>query len=374
MDEDTNLSNTSEQLTDDRLQQYMHNRFGQRNDTRARYAEAIVACGNILYLDKTIAEIARLFGHQEECLRNQLKRHFPELVAERERIRGLLNISKQPARGVGKATLEKYEPAIELLRTSDLTIREAAIKTGVSLAGLHQHLLFFHKDVAEQRLLRRINALDQPKEEGKTNGTGRRNEPRKATKALYADAIELYRTTDRPVTEIAQELGLEPHNLSAYIQRWHREEMAIRARKRSEKTDRRREERKQQHDKTLKEKAENKYLPAIQLIENGASYDEAAKAIDITPERLTRWMRQHQPEVHRQAKRNAWIILPGGLRIMRQKWLKMQEAEKAFLDSDESISEIARRLKLSPTSLLTYLHTMHREDVQRRRDMNGKHL
>ncbi|MBQ9169488.1 MAG: hypothetical protein IJ148_01510 [Bacteroidaceae bacterium] len=373
MDEDTNLSNTHERLTDDRLQQYMHNRFGQRSDTRARYAEAIVACGSILYLDKTIAEIARLFGHQEECLRNQLKRHFPELVAERERIRGLLNMSKLPARGVGKATVEKYKAAIELLRTSNITIREAAEQTGVSLAGLHQHLLFFHKDIVEQRFLRRLNALGQPKVEGETNGTGRINEPRKATKALYADAIELYRTTDRPVTEIAMELGLDPHNLSGYIQRWHREDMAVRAKKRSEKTEQRREKRKLQQEMALKKKAENKYIPAIQLIENGASYADAAKAIGISPERLTRWTRRHRPDVHKQAMQNAWITLPGGMRIMRQKWLKMQEAEKAFLGTDESIIEIARRLKLSPTSLLTYLHAMHREDVQRRRDMKGKH-
>lgn len=120
-------------------------------------------------------------------------------------------------------------------------------------------------------------------------------------------------------------------------------------------------------------KAENKYIPAIQLIENGASYADAAKAIGISPERLTRWTRRHRPDVHKQAMQNAWITLPGGMRIMRQKWLKMQEAEKAFLGTDESIIEIARRLKLSPTSLLNYLHAMHREDVQRRRDMKGKH-
>ena len=87
----------SKQQADERLQRYLGGRYGQRTETKDRYAEAIQACGNILYLDKTVSEIAKIFGHTDEplrqiaerlglhpsSLRNFLVRKFPKAVASR---------------------------------------------------------------------------------------------------------------------------------------------------------------------------------------------------------------------------------------------------------------------------------------------------
>jgi transposase-like protein len=283
-------------VTDERVLRYMSNRYGQRNETRERYGDAIAACGSILYLDKTIAEIAQLFGHQDQSLRNQLKRHFPELVAERERLRSLLRLNKLPVRGVGLSTIEKYRPAIELLRTTNITIRDAAEQTGVALAGLQQHLLFFHKDIAQQRLARRLDALGKPHQTD-INGAGRRNEPREATKAFYAKAVKMYRTTDMRVTDIAKACGIDSHNLEGHIRKWYRDDMALRMEKRRERIEAMNRERQKRRENSTLTKMRRKYREVVPLLEAGTVYKEAAAMIGVTPDRLSSWVRRNLPEL-----------------------------------------------------------------------------
>ena len=122
--------------SDERLQRYLGSRYGQHSETRDRYAEAIQACGQIGYIDMTITEIARMFGHNPECLRSQLKLHFPEIMQMRDRIRVALGLSKQRKPGMSDKTMAKYAPAVELLRTTTLTIREVAERCGVPYAAV----------------------------------------------------------------------------------------------------------------------------------------------------------------------------------------------------------------------------------------------
>lgn len=222
-----------EPMADERLQQYLGGRYGQRDKTRERYAEAIQACGSIGFLDLTVGEIAKMFGHTDQCLRNQLKRHFPEMLAERERIRVQLGLNKQPLRGVSAHTEAKYAPAIELLRTTDLTVAEIALKCNVMT-----------------------------------------------------------------------------HNFQCYLQRWCRSDIAVREKLRREKLERQRKERAAMEDRSRTSAAQRKYAPALKLIKEGATYREAAQKLGVNADSLYRWVRKYHIEIHRQELRNQSVAHP----------------------------------------------------------------
>ena len=134
---------------------------GQHPETEAIYRDAILACQSIDNLELTVTDIAREYDLKPECLRNQLKRHFPEIFARREQIRDMLGLSRPGNRGLKKATVEKYADAIQMLRNTSLTVKEVANRCNVSYSGLQQHLICYHKDIAESRLLYRADALLQ---------------------------------------------------------------------------------------------------------------------------------------------------------------------------------------------------------------------
>ena len=353
---------------DERLQRYLGGRYGQRTETKDRYAEAIQACGNILYLDKTVSEIAKIFGHTGECLRNQLKRHFPDLLAERERIRAALGLSRYPVHGVSSETAAKYAPAIELLRTTSLTIREVAERCGLGVKALQQHVLFYHQDLAQKRLLLRVNALDKKKMHGGISGTGRQNAPRKATEELYAEALNLYRTTDRQVNDIALECGVDPHNFHCYIQRWHRGDMAVREKLRLERVEKKSREKSERMENSRVAVAIRKYTPAMEMIKAGATYEEAAKELNVDVENLCRWVRTNHPEIHQQEHRNQIVTLPEGTTCSRESWAMFREAAEAYCNTDEPLRQIAERLGLRPSSLRNFLVRKFPKAVASRRE------
>ena len=58
-----------------------------------------------------------------------------------------------------QSSMEKYVPAVKMLKETDLTVKEVAERCGVTYLGLQQHLIYYHKDVAELRLGKRMQAL-----------------------------------------------------------------------------------------------------------------------------------------------------------------------------------------------------------------------
>ena len=144
--------------------------------------------------------------------------------------------------------------------------------------------------------------------------------------------------------------------------------MIIHQKLRQEQAEERRMQRKVRMENSRIVKAERKYAPALPLIEAGDTYDEAALKSGVPKDRLAFWVRHHRPDLDERARQNAWVSLPNGTRVMRKKWEKFQEAEKAFCNTDEPIKHIARRLDLSPTSVLNFLHALHPEVVLRRRE------
>ena len=52
------------------------------------------------------------------------------------------------------------------------------------------------------------------------------------------------------------------------------------------------------------EKAKAAYTPAIDLIDKGATFKEAAAQLNVSADNLVWWMRHHCPEIVRKAKDN----------------------------------------------------------------------
>ncbi|MBR0247155.1 MAG: hypothetical protein IJQ61_11870 [Bacteroidales bacterium] len=122
---------------------------GQHVLTEEKYRDAIVACGAIGFIQMSVSEIARMYALEPEALRNQLKRHFPDLLPERETVRRALGI-RVHHNSWRVFSASKYAPAIELLRNSDITVREAARELGVDLSNLSGWLKRNHPEVLEQ--------------------------------------------------------------------------------------------------------------------------------------------------------------------------------------------------------------------------------
>lgn len=353
-------------MSDERLMQFIGTRFGQRPETRERYAKAVQACKDIDYLDMTIAGIARMFGHTDQCLRNHLQRHYPELLEKRNLIRVQLGLSKRPPRGVSSSTAAKYAPAVEMLRTTDLTISEVAERFGLEKDSLQHHVLYHHRDVARQRIEKRLQALDR-RATGGMSGTGRPNAPRKATEELYTEAVEMYRTTDLTVPEIALKCGVMAHNFQTYLQRWCRSDIEVRRKLRQEKVERQEQERAEMGDRSRSARARQRYMPAVKLIEEGATYEEAAEKLGLSAENLYRWVREYLPEIHRQEHQNQIVQLPEGTTCTKKSWALFGEAATVFCETDESMNSIARRFGLSPTSFSHFLARKFPQAVARRK-------
>ena len=290
-------------LSEERIDQYLGGRFGQRGDTRQRYAKAIMACESICYLHLSVKEIAGLYGHSEQSLRNQLLRHFPEIFEKRNKLREQLGLAKRPV-GMRKATEERFAQAIQMLNETSLTVRQVAEKTGIGLQSLHQHLLFYHRELAEKRLKQRLEKLDKSLQPGEQTSHGGISQSRPESVEVYAKAVALYRTTDMTIKDIALSCGLQSHNLAAYLNHWHRDVMKDRQEKHRQEMARLEAERVKNRKPSRAEKAKAAYTPAIDLIDKGATFKEAAAQLNVSADNLVWWMRHHCPEIVRKAKDN----------------------------------------------------------------------
>jgi len=293
--------------------------YGQHPETERKYRPAIEACQSIQYLSLTVSEIARLYGLEPECLRIQLKRHFPEILSARNELRARLGYRESGNVGLKAKTAEKYAPAIALLRDTGLTVREAAARTGVSYQGLQQHLLFHHKDLAESRMLARTDALLRPVEAGGVAACGGVRAPRPEAQALYAPAVELFRTSDLPLTEIARRCGVSAHNLSSYMRKWHQKELVQRREAREAAVAARREEQAERVDRSRAALARERYEPAVEMLRERKSLTETARALGLDLSNLSAWMKRNRPEVLEQA-RAGMMVAPSGALVLRTKY------------------------------------------------------
>lgn len=308
---------------------------GQTAAARAKYGDA-------KYVAYNVSQIARLFGLNPTGLSNQLRAHCPGLLEGRESERRRLGLADNQQRGVRPWCREQYAGAVELLRTTEMTVPEVAERCGVSFTGLRQHMLFYHKDLIGTRIELRERGKSQ-KRKGHVTGSGRRHEPTPESRERYREAVRLYRDTSMTIKEIARRLGLNPFSFTNYLQTWYREDVF--ARRGAEY----REGAILSQTKQYKKPTAAKYAPAIERLRaERRPTSEIAAEFGLHPEVFRQYLKEHEPELY---ARQGMMRAPNGRSVSRRSMEKYAEALRLYETTDEELKSIARRLGLNYNSL-----------------------
>ena len=331
---------------------------GQTASARAKYGDAIAACGDAKYFEYNVSQIAHLFGLNPTGLSNQLRAHCPGLLERRELERRRLGFADNQQRGVRPWCREQYAAAVKLLRTTELTLPEVAERYGVSFTGLRQHVCFYHKDLQQTRSELRERAKTQ-KRKGHVTGSGRRHEPTPESRERYREAVRLYRNTAMTIKEIAEKQGLNPFSFTSYLQTWHREDVFARRGAVY------REGAILSQTKQYKKPTAAKYAPAIERLraENRPTSEIAAE-FGLHPEVFRQYLKEHEPELY---ARQGMMRASNGRSVSRRSMEKYAEALHLFETTGEELKSIAWRLGLNYNSLGGFIRRNFPELILRRR-------
>ena len=282
----------------------MGQRRGQRPETHAKYKEAITACDSMDYIEYNISQIARKFGLDGTNLGRQLRTHYPEVLEFRERARKRLGLDDGLPRGTRAWCKEQYAGAVELLRADRyVTVQDAARRCNVSYSGLEQHLIFYHKELVENRIKIRKQAVRQQRK-GQITGRGTLHAPTPEIIEKYAEALHLYRTTPLSARKIAQQTGVSIKGFYEYLQNWHKDLVCQRKGIPYE------------EGKPVDWSAVRRYNPATaakyakaiaRLKEGGLTAAKVAAEFGLHPDCFRQYLKEHEPELHaglRRKKRN----------------------------------------------------------------------
>ena len=126
-------------------------------------------------------------------------------------------------RGVRPDCREQYAAAVELYRTTDMSVKAVAEQCKVSEGGFLQHLRFYHQPLLkEKKETRRQAKLAGKKKRGALLGNGRKYEPLPATVQKYAEALAMFRDTALTMKEIVRRTGVPAEGFRFYLHKWHR--------------------------------------------------------------------------------------------------------------------------------------------------------
>ena len=331
---------------------------GQTASARAKYGDAIAACGDAKYIEYNVSQIAHLFGLNPTGLSNQLRAHCPGLLERRERERQRLGLADNQQRGVRPWCREQYAAAVKLLRTTEMTVPEVAERCGVSFTGLRQHVCFYHKDLQQARSELRERAKTQ-KRKGHVTGSGRRHEPTPESCERYREAVRMYAQSALTIREIADMTGVNRSSLCSYLRVWCREETF--ARRGAEY----REGASLSQTKQYKKPTAAKYAPAIERLraENRPTSEIAAE-FGLHPEVFRQYLKEHEPELY---ARQGMMRASNGRSVSRRSMEKYAEALRLYETTGEELKSIARRLGLNYNSLGGFIRRNFPELILRRR-------
>lgn len=332
---------------------------GQQNPVaHAKYKDAVEACDTMRYIDLNVSQVARKFNLDGTALANFMRIHYAEILTQREEIRRRLGINDNIHHGVRKVCVEQYSEAVELYRSTDMTLPEVAALCRVSQSGLGQHLRFYHKDVMQaKRQVRRQAKETRKRIRGELLGNGRKYEPSPKTLQKYAKALALYRDTVLPVRTIVQQTGVPAEGFRAYLHTWHRE--LVLERLGIDATD--------APKNLLKAKRKLKavavkYAAAIQSMkENLRPTAVVAAEFGFHPETFRDYLHKHEPEL---VRRLGMTRNRNGKQVSVQSEKKYGEAVRLYETTTESLKSIARRLGLTYNSVGGYVRRNYPEAIR----------
>ncbi len=330
---------------------------GQTTASHLKYREAIAAADSMDYIEHNISQIARIFGLDPSGLGYQLRYHYPDIVPRREKERQRLGISDNTPRGARKWSKEELAEAVQLLHSSDLSIREAAAACEVNPKALMAHLHAYHKDLVTERERKRKKAVKEKTRGGRT-GAWTIHNPTDATTEKYAEAIELYRTSSLSIEEIAQRLGLGLSAFSHHLRCWNAQ-LIVERRGYDKDTD-------LSHTKRYKKATVEKYAAAIEKLksDNNLSVNGVAKEFGLNADVFRIYLKEHEPDI---VARLGMKTSASGKRISARSSEKYAEAIRLYETTTEPLKSIARRLGLVYVSLNNYMRRNHPDLLKKRR-------
>lgn len=103
-----------------------------------KYKEAVMACDSMEFIELNVSQVARKFNLDGTALANFMRIHYEDIPIRREKIRRRLGLNDKIHRGARKTSIEQYAEAVELYRTTDMTIPQVAEACRVSEKGFSQ--------------------------------------------------------------------------------------------------------------------------------------------------------------------------------------------------------------------------------------------
>ena len=336
----------------------MGQRRSQRPATRAKYREAIAACDSMDYIACNVSQIAREFGLSGTNLGKQLRTHYPGVIERREEVRRRLGLGDNLPRGARTWSKERYAGAVELLRGDRyITVQEVAERCGVSYAGLEQHLIFYHKELIDNRIKIRKQAVGQQRK-GKITGRGSVHAPKPAIVAKYAEALHLYRTTPLSARKIARQTGLPVKGFYKYLQTWHMDLVCARRNIPYEEG--------QSVDWSQVRKynpaTKVKYADAIRrLKESRLTTAAVAAEFGLHPDCFRQYLKEHEPELY---ARQGMVKTTNGRMMSGGSMAKYGEAVRLYGTTSGSLKSLARRFGVNECSLRDFIKRHFPEAVE----------
>ena len=200
-------------------------RRGSQKRCREQYVQAIEHLRNC---DDTIPHTAYIFNLSYSGLREHLLNYHKDLVEKREGKRKKATGVKKIGSLTGNGTkhipadeqVKKYEIAVNLYRSTALTMKEIANKTGITINGFKNYLRMWHPELM---LKRRGIIVD--KDDDITEAFKNSKQYLKSTAAKYAEAIEFLKNNSLTTAEAAKRFNLHPDIFREYL-REHEPELA----------------------------------------------------------------------------------------------------------------------------------------------------
>lgn len=321
----------------------LRERFGQQKSTRLKYRDAIRACDDVAYIEFNVSQIARMFGLNPSALGNQLRVHYPEILARREQERRRLGVNDNLHRGVKPWCKEQYAEAVEHLRTTDDTIRQTAELYNLSYSGLREHVIYYYKAIVRKRAHKRDSAK-AVKRRGELTGSGSRHDPTPRSIATYREAVHLYRTTAMTQQEAAEATGVSVSGLHNHLHIWHKDLIAE-----HRGAEYRKERDSLRGTKRYLKSTAMKYAEAIrQLKETQRPTAEVARSFGLHPESFREYLHEHEPEL---AARLGKTRLANGRQVLVRSSEKYAEAVRLYETSTEPLRSIAARMGIQYNSI-----------------------
>ena len=336
----------------------MDQRRSQRPATRAKYRKAVAACDSMDYIACNVSQIAREFGLSGTNLGKQLRTHYPGVIERREEVRRRLGLGDNLPRGTRPQCRERYAGAVELLRGDRyVTMQEAAERCNVSYQGLKQHLIFYHKELIDNRINIRKQAVGQQLK-GKITGRGSVHAPQPATVEKYAEALHLYRTTPLSARKIAKQTGLSIKGFYEYLQKWHPELVCKRKGVPYE------------EGASADWSQVRKYNPATaakyagairRLKESRLTTAAVAAEFGLHPDCFRQYLKEHEPELY---ARQGMVKTTNGRMMSGGSMAKYGEAVRLYGTTSGSLKSLARRFGVNECSLRDFIKRHFPEAVE----------